>query len=105
MLNEFKVVVVMNEAMIKMLRTKNKDCSANLHIKELLQDEAIFFKIKKPKALEILKNIGIKQDQCENVYKKLISPDIYYDLLYKKQINENDASLLIKYETKKLFNN
>ena len=104
MLNEFKVVVVMNEAMIRMLRTKNKDCSVNIQIKELLKDEAIFFKIKKSKALEILKNIGVREEQYESVYKKLISSNIYYDLLRKKIINENDDSLLIKYEIKDLFN-
>ncbi len=104
MLNEFKVVVVMNEAMIKMLRTKNKDCSVNMNIKERLRDEALFFKINKIEALKILKNIGIKEEQCESVYKKLTSSNVYYDLLYKKIIDKNDTSVLIKYETKDLFN-
>ena len=104
MLNEFKVVVVMNDAMIKMLGAKNEDYSVNLQIKEKLQDEAVFFKINKIEAIEILKNIGIKEEQCESVYKKLISPNVYYDLLYKKIIDKKDTHVLIKYETKDLFN-
>ena len=63
----------------------------------LLKDEAVFFKIDKSKAYEILKNVGVKQEQLENVYKKLISSDVFYDLLNRKIIKKDDKNILIKY--------
>ena len=66
-------------------------------IKNLLKDEAVFFKIDKSKAYEILKNVGVKQEQLENVYKKLISSDVFYDLLNRKIIKKDDKNILIKY--------
>ena len=68
-MNEFMVINIMNEAMIKTLKSKNENCDINLKIKELLKDEALFFKINKKNAYEILKRVGVKQEQLENVYK------------------------------------
>ena len=69
-MNELRIIDVMNEAMLKVLKEKNADYEKNLMIKNLLKDEAVFFKIDKSKAYEILKNVGVKQEQLENVYKK-----------------------------------
>ena len=44
-MDEFKVIVVMNEAMLKVLKDKNANCEENLKIKRYLEDETIFFKI------------------------------------------------------------
>lgn len=96
-MNEFMVIDVMNEAMIETLKSKKENCETNLKIKEALKDEALFFKIDKKNAFEILKKVGVKQEQLENVYKKLISANNYHDLLKKGKIKENDDSLLIKY--------
>lgn len=96
-MNELKIVDVMNEAMLKVLKEKNADYEKNLMIKNLLKDEAVFFKIDKSKAYEILKNVGVKQEQLENVYKKLISSDVFYDLLNRKIIKKDDKDILIKY--------
>ena len=79
------------------LKEKNADYEKNLMIKNLLKDEAVFFKIDKSKAYEILKNVGVKQEQLENVYKKLISSDVFYDLLNRKIIKKDDKNILIKY--------
>ena len=97
-MDEFKVIDVMNEAMLKLLKDKNANYEKNLKIKEYLNDEAIFFKITKSDAYNILQNVGIKQDKLEEVYKKLIAPNIFYDLLNKGKINVNDDNLTIKYD-------
>ncbi len=96
-MNEFMIIDVMNEAMIKTLQEKNKNCDINIKIKEFLKDEAIFFKIDKKIACEILKKVGVKPEKLENVYQKLISVNVYRELLDKGKIKENDSSILIKY--------
>ena len=96
-MNEFIVIDVMNEAMIETLKSKNENCDLNLKIKEALKDEALFFKIDKKNAYEILKKVGVKQEQLENVYKKLISENAYRTLLDRGKIKENDESIQIKY--------
>ncbi len=105
-MNEFKVIVVMNEAKLRVLKNKNENCDKNLEIKKYLEDEAFFFKNDKLKAYEILKSVGVRENQLENTYKKLISPSIFYELLIKGKVNINDDKLIIKYDTYKgdLFN-
>lgn len=98
-MSEFKVIVVMNEAMLKLLKDKNKDYNVNLKIRKKLEDEALFFKINRIEAIEILKNVGVKQENIENVYKKLVSPNEFYTLLNRGKININDTKLIIKYDT------
>lgn len=99
MVDEFKVIVIMNEAMIKLLKDKNANYEKNLKIKKYLEDETIFFKINKLNAYKILQCVGVKKENIEAVYKKLISPNIFYDLLNKGKININDDSIIIKYNT------
>ena len=89
----------MNEAMLELLKEKGGNFEENLKIKEYLQDEAFFFKIDKEKAYQILKSVGVKDNQLENVYKKLISPNMFYDLLNKGKIDIEDKNLIIKYKT------
>ncbi len=102
-MNEFKVIVVMNEAMLKLLKDKNENYEKNLKIREYLKDEAFFFKISKLNAYKILQNVGVKQEQLEDVYNKLISPDVFYDLLNNKgKIKADDENLVIKYENYRL---
>lgn len=96
-MDEFKVIVVMNEAMLKLLKDKNANYEENLKIKKYLEDETIFFKINKTDAYKILKSVGVKQDNLVEVYKKLISPKVFYDLLNKGKINSNDEKIIIKY--------
>ena len=97
-MDEFKVIVVMNETMIGVLKDKNSDYSVNLKIQEYLKDEALFFKINKQNAYKILQKVGVKQEQLDRVYKKLISPNIFYDLLNKGKIKADDENLIIKYK-------
>lgn len=101
-MDEFKVIVVMNEAMIDVLKDKNSDYSVNLKIQEYLQDEALFFKINKQNAYKILQKVGVKQEQLDRVYKKLISPNTFYDLLNKGKIKADDDSIVVKYDVYRL---
>lgn len=96
-MDEFKVIDVMNEAKLKLLKEKNMNYNENLKIREILKDEAIFFKINKLDAYNILKKVGIKQEKLDDVYIKLTSSNIFYDLLNKGKINANDEKLVIKY--------
>lgn len=96
-MNEFKVISIMNEAMIMALKDKNVDYSENLKVEELLKDEALFFKINKEEAYNILTSVGVKQDQLQNAYKKLTSSDVFYNLLNKGKINAKEENLIVKY--------
>lgn len=107
-MDEIKVIAVMNEAMIEVLKEKGKDYSFNLKIKEELKDETFFFRINKDYAYKILYASGVKKEQLDRTYKKLIWPDEYYNLLNKGKIKENDEQIVIKYDKYKhneLFKN
>lgn len=98
-MDEFKVIVVMNDAMLKLLKDKNKNYEKNLKIKEYLKDKAFFFKINELNAYKILEAVGVKKEQLEKVYKKLIAPTMFYDLLNRGIIKVDDQDLMIKYRT------
>lgn len=98
MVDEFKLIDVMNDARLKLLKDNNKDYEENLKIKKLLNDKALFFKISKSRAYNILELIGIKQKKIEDVYNKLINQDIFYNLLNRGVINIDDPNLVVKYK-------
>ena len=98
-MDEFILINVMNEAMLKLLKDKNADYAENLKIQKYLEDESFFFKITQENAYKILKNVGVRNESLEGVYKKLISPNMFYKLVNNSKINPNDASLTIKYDT------
>lgn len=97
-MDEFKVIVIMNEAMLKLLKEKKANYEKNLMIRNYLEDETIFFKISKSNAYKILQNVGVKQEMMEGVYKKLISPNVFYDLINKGKIKPDDDNIIIKYD-------
>lgn len=97
-MDEFKVIVVMNEAMLRLLKDKNANYEENLKIKKYLEDETIFFKINKSNAYKILQKVGVKSDRLEDVYKKLTSENVYYDLLNKGKLNADDDNVIVKYD-------
>lgn len=98
-MDEFKVIVIMNEAMLKTLKDKNANYDENVKIKKYLEDEAFFFKIQKSEAYKILQNVGVRQESLEGVYKKLTSPNMFYNLLNSGKIKSDDTILVIKYDT------
>lgn len=97
-MDEFKVIDIMNESMLKLLKDKNVNYEKNIRIRKLLEDKSIFFKISKFEAYTILQNVGVKQENLEKVYKKLVSPNMFYDLLNKGIIKADDSNLIIKYD-------
>ncbi len=96
-MDKFVVIKVMNEAMIRLRRSKNEDCEKNEKIKKFLEDEALFFKIKKETAIRILISVGVKTEILEETYQKLIEKDVYENLIRKGKINSNDNKLIVKY--------
>ena len=107
-MEEIKVIAVMNEAMIELLKEKGKDYSVNKKIQEYLKDQAFFFRIEKETAYKILYAVGVNKKQIEKTYKKLIGPTEYYNLLNTGKIKDNDEQIIIKYDKYKhneLFKN
>ena len=98
--NEFKVIVMMNEAMIKLLNNKKVSCEENLRIRECLSDESFFFRTTRENALSVLKSVGIKPEKIQSVYATLTAPSVYYDLLQSGKIQIDDNSLTIKFKQK-----
>lgn len=96
-MDEFIVVKVMNEATIRLLKSKGENCDRNIKVKEYLQDEAFFFKTSQDNAYKVLTIVGVKSEQLEEIYRKLITSNVYYSLLRKGKINPNDEKLKIKY--------
>ena len=103
-LNEIRI---MNDTMIVYLKKMGINYQRNELIKKILSDDACFFKMNKEDAFAVLGSVGIR-DNIEEIYEKLISSDVYYDLYQKGIINENGSELIIKYQiygTENLFKN
>lgn len=75
-MDEFNVIKIMNEAMIRLKKSKNEDYDINNKIKECLEDRKLFYKIKKETAIRILICAGVNEDKLEETYQKLISKKI-----------------------------
>lgn len=102
-LNEVKI---MNDTMILYLKKLGMSYERNEIIRKILEDESCFFKMKKEDAYIILKDIGIQNENIDNIYSNLISNDVYYDLYKNGKIDENDDELIVKYkiyDTNNLF--
>ena len=94
-LNELRII---NDSNILYLKKINKSYERNEIIKNILDDEACFFKMNKDDAYFVLQEIGILDDQIDTVYKKLISYDEFYNLYKRQKINLDDEEILIKYQ-------
>lgn len=93
-LNELRLI---NDSNILYLKKINRNYKRNEIIKNILNDEICFFKMNKNDAYMILKDIGILDNEIDNIYQKLISPDEFYNLYKCKKIDLNDEEILIKY--------
>ncbi len=94
-LNELRLI---NDSNILYLKKINKSYKRNEIIKNILNDETCFFKMNKNDAYIILHDIGILDNQIDNIYQKLISYDEFYRLFKSKKIDLNDKDILIKYQ-------
>ena len=82
-MDEFIVIKVMNESMLRTKKGRNEEYSINEEIKKTLEDEALFFKVSKETALKILTNVGVAKDMLEETYVKLTNKEVYNKLLSK----------------------
>lgn len=89
---------VMNYSIIDCLKVKGISIKKNDLIKEILKDEACFFKMKKEEAFVVLKNLRVSNDMLEETYKELTNKKDFYRLYNEGIINENDKDLKIKYD-------
>lgn len=104
-LSELRLI---NDSNILYLKKINRSYKRNEIIKNILNDETCFFKMHKKDAYMILQDIGILDNQIDNIYQKLISSDEFYNLYKCKKIDLNDEEILIKYpiyNTDELFKN
>lgn len=93
-LSELRLI---NDSNIIYLKKINRSYKRNEIIKNILNDETCFFKMNKNDAYIILQDIGILDNQIDNIYQKLISSDEFYNLYKCKKIDLNDEEILIKY--------
>ena len=100
-MDELTVIKIMNEAKIKVLQKKNEDSSKNEKLKEILNDQTLFFKISKERAFQILNCVGVKNTEMQRVYNKLITYETYIKLVQIGKIDSNDPNIKIKYKYNK----
>lgn len=98
----FDELKVMNYSIIDCLKVKGISAKKNELIKEILKDEACFFKMEKKEAFVVLRNLKVSDNMLEETYKKLTSRQEFYRLYNAGKINENDKEIKIKYE---VYNN
>ena len=104
-LSELRLI---NDSNILYLKKINRSYKRNEIVKNILDDEACFFKMNKNDAYIILQEIGILGEQIDIIYQKLISSDEFYRLFKSEKIDLNDKDILIKYpiyDTDDLFKN
>lgn len=104
-LSELRLI---NDSNILYLKKINRSYKRNEIVKNILDDEACFFKMNKDDAYIILQDIGILSEQIDIIYQKLISSNEFYRLFKSKKIDLNDKDILIKYpiyDTDDLFKN
>ena len=77
--------------------SKNENCEKNEKIKNFLEDEALFFKIKKKTAIKVLINVGVNEEKLEETYQKLTEKNIYDNLIRKGKIDPKNDTLIVKY--------
>ena len=97
-MNEFRIIKIKNETTLEILKENKADYALNEKIQNYLQDEAIFFKISKQNAMKILEAVGVKKEELERTYQKLIEAQIYYELVKRGKIKPEDKNVVIKYK-------
>jgi len=88
---------VMNYSIIDCMKAKGIILKRNMLIKEILKDEACFFKMEKKEAIVVLKNLKVSDGMIEDTYQKLTDRSEFYRLCNSGIINQNEKSLKIRY--------
>ena len=97
-MNEFDVIKLMTETKLEVLKDKNENYDMYQKLYNLMADEALFYKISKKNAYRFFEKLGIKEENYEEVYGKLVSKDQYYRLVHEGKIDKNDTNLMIKFD-------
>ena len=97
MVDTFNVIIIMNEAKIKLAKEKDTSYDANLQIRELLKDRAYFYKVNKEDAYKILRSVGVLEEMLPETYVKLVNREIYDNLVISRKLNPNDSDIIIKF--------
>lgn len=96
-MNQLSELRLINDSNILYLKKINRNYKRNEIIKNILNDDTCFFKMNKNDAYMILQDIGILDNQIDNIYQKLISSDEFFYLYKSNKIDPNDEEILIKY--------
>lgn len=75
--NIFECINIMNETNIDYKIKNKKDYNINIEIRNILKDEAIFFKITRERAYQLLEALEIKIEKINIIYEELISKKIF----------------------------
>ena len=88
-MDEFKVIMVMNEAMMELLKDKKRNYDNNKRIAEYLKDEAFFFKISKEQAFVVLESVGVKKEKLDQ-YVNMLNVSKIAELMNSNNQNNKD---------------
>ena len=98
-MTQVRQINLMNDSMITYLKKIGANTQRNEIIKQILKDEACFFKLDKEDAYIILEDVGVSKSKIDYVYSRLISNENFFNLASLGKIKENDESLKIKYNS------
>ena len=96
-MNEFDVIKLMTETKLEVLKDKDENYDMYKKLYDLMEDEALFFKISKKNAYRFFERLGIKEESFDEVYEKLVSKEQYQTLVHEGKIDRNDKNLMIKF--------
>ena len=88
---------LINDATILYLQKMKINCERNILIKNILKDDACFFKLDKKDAYTILEDTGIDPLKIDLAYSDLTSIDNYYFLKQSGKLQDYDPEIKIKY--------
>lgn len=95
---QLEQIRLMNDATILYLEKMKINSERNILIKNILKDDACFFKLDKQDAYSILEDIGVEKNIIASVYLELISSKQYYYLQQTGKIEDSDEEIKIKYK-------
>ena len=97
-MNEFRIIKIMNETTLEILKENKADYALNEKIQKYLQDDN-WYGVEIPEhAMKILEAVGVKKEELEKTYQKLIESQMYYELVKRGKIKPEDKNVVIKYK-------
>ena len=96
-MNKIDELRIINDSNMLYLKRLNLDYTRNTILKNILDDDACFFKMSKEDAYSVLKDLNIVDDELEKTYQELISNKEFNKLVSNGIINIDDKELVIYY--------